>query len=152
MSGLHPIFLQSIIVGRVSHDWPCSLNVHNLFVGSPLVSMLISNIQVDILHPLASVEWQECREVPVCIGRAQAVWLKDKVCLGGGTVSGSKRDEARLYVLQVELWNQHLPILVAVTTDPLWPSITSCYPTIWGWRLCCYGNCYQCRMCTSRAV
>ena len=60
--------------------------------------MLISNIQVDILHPLASVEWQECREVPVCIGRAQAVWLKNKVYLGGGTVSGSKRDEARLYV------------------------------------------------------
>ena len=59
---------------------------------------IYSNIQVDILHPLASVKWQECREVPECIGRAQAVWLKDKVYLGGGTVSGSKRDEARLYI------------------------------------------------------
>ena len=61
-------------------------------------SYVYFNIQVDILQPLASAKWQECREVPVCIGRAQAVWLKDKVYLGGGTVSGSKRDEARLYI------------------------------------------------------
>lgn len=44
------------------------------------------------------MEWQKCREVPVDIGRAQAVWLKDKVYVGGATVSGNKRDEARLYV------------------------------------------------------
>ena len=69
------------------HEW----SAPDLFT----IIMLISNIQVDILHPLASVEWQECREVPVCIGRAQAVW---QVYLGGGTVSGNKRDEARLYI------------------------------------------------------
>jgi hypothetical protein len=69
--------------------------------------MLIFNIQVDILHPLASVKWQECREVPVYIGRAQAVWRKDKVYVGGATVSGSKRDEARLYVytLATDTWD-----------------------------------------------
>ena len=74
------------------HEW----SAPDLFIINYYVDLY--NIQVDILHPLASVEWQECRKVPVCIGRAQAVWLKDKVYLGGGTVSGSKRDEARLYV------------------------------------------------------
>ena len=31
-------------------------------------------------------------------GTAQAVWLKDKVYVGGGARSGNRRDEARLYI------------------------------------------------------
>ena len=60
--------------------------------------MSVINIQVAVLHPLASVKWQECREVPVDIGRSQVAWLKDKVYVGGATVYGNIRDEARLYV------------------------------------------------------
>ena len=29
---------------------------------------------------------------------AQAVWLGDKLCVGGGETSGSERDHARLYI------------------------------------------------------
>ena len=54
--------------------------------------------QVDILHPLASLEWRQCRRLPVDVGDARAVWLKDKVYVGGGATSGSLRDHARLYV------------------------------------------------------
>ena len=56
--------------------------------------------QVDILHPLASLEWRKCSEPPVDVGTggAQAVWLKDKVYIGGGGTTRSRRDEARLYV------------------------------------------------------
>ena len=45
--------------------------------------------------------------MPVDIGRAQAVWLKDKVYVGGATVSGNKRDEARLYVYTpaTDMWD-----------------------------------------------
>ena len=57
-------------------------------------------MQVDILHPLASLEWTQCRGPPVNVGDARAVWLKDKVYMyvGGGVTSGSLRDRARLYI------------------------------------------------------
>ena len=56
-------------------------------------------MQVDILHPLALLEWTECRELPVSIENAQAVWLRDKLYVGGGGTSGyNMRDEARLYI------------------------------------------------------
>ena len=55
-------------------------------------------VQVDALHPLASLEWRECREPPVSFGGAKAVWLKDKVYVAGGTAFGSIRNKARLYI------------------------------------------------------
>ena len=60
-------------------------------------------VQVDVLHPLASLEWRECTGPAVDVGNAtcgdaQIVWLKDKVYVGGGWTSGSKRDHARLYI------------------------------------------------------
>ena len=57
-------------------------------------------MQVDILHPLASLEWRECSGPPVDVGvaAAHAVWLKDKVYVGGGVTSGNDRDQARLYI------------------------------------------------------
>ena len=55
---------------------------------------MICLIQIDILNPLISLEWKECREPPVprYVGDAQAVWLKDKVYVGG------QRDASRLYI------------------------------------------------------
>ena len=41
----------------------------------------------DILHPLASLEWRECSRLPVRICNAQAVWLGDKLYVGGGETS-----------------------------------------------------------------
>ena len=54
--------------------------------------------QVDVLHPLASLEWRECKGPPVDVGDAHAVWLKDKVYVGRGGGSGSYRADARLYI------------------------------------------------------
>ena len=56
-------------------------------------------MQVDILHPFASLKWSEYRRLPVGMHHAQAVWLGDKLCVGGGmTSSESNRDDARLYI------------------------------------------------------
>ena len=57
---------------------------------------MVCLVQVDILHPLASLEWRKCREPPVHVDGAQAVWLKDKVYVGGE--SGNKTEGARLYI------------------------------------------------------
>ena len=60
---------------------------------------MVCLVQVDALHPLASLEWRECRGPPVDVGgTAKAVWLKDKVYVGGGVTSGSFRSAARLYI------------------------------------------------------
>ena len=55
-------------------------------------------MQVDILHPLASLKWSECRRQPVGMCDAQAVWLGDRLYVGGGETSRSRRDRARLYI------------------------------------------------------
>jgi hypothetical protein len=57
-------------------------------------------VQVDILHPLASLDWRECSGLPVdVIGDTQAVCLNDKVYVGGGGWTfESTRDAARLYI------------------------------------------------------
>ena len=64
-------------------------------------------VQVDALHPLASLERRGCRGPPVDVSDAQAVWLKDKVYVGGGMTSGSRRDWARLYIYTpaTDTWN-----------------------------------------------
>ena len=54
--------------------------------------------QVDILNPYAQLEWRECRKLPVGMSNAQAVWLGDKLYVGGGGTSGSVQDAARLYI------------------------------------------------------
>jgi hypothetical protein len=59
---------------------------------------MVCLVQVDILHPLASLEWRECRGPPVDISGADAVWLKDKVYVRGGWTLGIKRESARLYI------------------------------------------------------
>ena len=53
--------------------------------------------QIDLLHPFASLEWSECKELPVGMTDAQAVWLEDKIYMGGGDTSG-RRNDARLYI------------------------------------------------------
>ena len=56
-------------------------------------------LQVDILHPYTKLKWRECSELPVRMSDAQAVWLGDKLYVGGGvTMLGSQRNEARLYI------------------------------------------------------
>ena len=54
--------------------------------------------QVDILHPYAKLKWRECWSLPVRMRDAQAVWLGDKLYVGGGATTGSRRDMARLYI------------------------------------------------------
>ena len=59
---------------------------------------MICFVQIDALHPLASLEWRECRESPVHFSSAEAVCLKDKVYVAGGVKFGSLRGDARLYI------------------------------------------------------
>ena len=57
--------------------------------------------QVDILHPSAELEWRECGSLPqdVDMRDAQAVWLGDKLYVGGGwSLKPRGRDKARLYI------------------------------------------------------
>ena len=66
-----------------------------MFIAVPCLSCCM---QVDILHPLASLKWRKCRRLPVDMDDAQAVWLGDKLYVGGGGTSGNYRDFARLYI------------------------------------------------------
>ena len=63
-----------------------------------LCYVIVCLVQVDILHPFASLEWRECRAPPVNVRSAHVVWLKDKVYVGGGVTLGSYRDGTRLYI------------------------------------------------------
>ena len=76
--------------------------------------------RVDILHPFTSLERRECRGPPVGVGEAQAVWLDDKVYVGG-VISGSRRNDARLYIYTptTDIWDTPIDTLVywfALTT------------------------------------
>ena len=51
----------------------------------------------DILHPLATLEWEERPSLPVEMYDAQAVFLDGTLHVGGGITEGSLRDDARLY-------------------------------------------------------
>ena len=72
-------------------------------------------MQVDILNPCAELKWRECTRLPVHMHDAQAVWLWDKLYVGGGVTSGSKRvtvgsnrDAGRLYIYTptIDTWNR----------------------------------------------
>ena len=65
-----------------------------VFIPVPCLSCCM---QVDILHPLASLKWRKCRRLPVGMMNAQAVWLGDKLYVRGG-LTWSRRDDARLYI------------------------------------------------------
>ena len=39
---------------------------------------------INLLHPLVSLEWRECSEMPLGMSDAQAVLLGNKVYVGGG--------------------------------------------------------------------
>ena len=54
----------------------------------------------DILHPYSALaKWTQCKRLPVSDVRdAQAVWLGDRLYLGGGIASKVVRNAARLYI------------------------------------------------------
>ena len=77
-------------------------------------------LQVDILHPFASLEWSECKELPVGMCDAQAVWLEGKIYMGGGDTSGSYRNDARLYIYTpaIDTWD-------TIDTPVYWFALTT---------------------------
>lgn len=54
-------------------------------------------MQVDIFNPFTSLEWKECKQLPVGMYNVQAVLLNDRVYVGGGETPNLK-DDAKLYV------------------------------------------------------
>ena len=102
------------LILKYLHVLYCMVNL-NIFV-------VYTRTQVDILHPLASLEWRECRGPPVQVGGAQAVWLNDKVYVGGGgTTLENYRDEARLYIYTptIDTWD------TPIDTPVYWFAITT---------------------------
>ena len=75
-----------------------------VFIAVPCLSCCM---QIDILHPLASLKWRECRRLPVGIRDAQAVWLGNKLYVGGRVTSGNNREAARLciYTPTTDTWS-----------------------------------------------
>ena len=45
-----------------------------------------------------SLEWEECRELPLGTNYAQAVWIYNKLYVGAMLTEGKRRDHARLYI------------------------------------------------------
>ena len=68
------------------------------FLNTCIIIIYLIAWQVDILHPCAELEWRECGRLPVGMYDAQAVWLGDKLYVGGGWTSGSEGGDARLYI------------------------------------------------------
>ena len=61
--------------------------------------MLCNQATFDVFHPLASLEWQECQQLPAGMKDATAVWHGDNLYVGGGWWTGIiNRDYARLHV------------------------------------------------------
>ena len=73
-------------------------------------------LQVDILHPLTSIHWKECCELPEKVNYAQCVLLKGKIFLGGYISSRVSRDCAKLFVSSTDL-----------TSWTTFPTPTTCY-------------------------
>lgn len=73
--------------------------------------MCTTFLQIDILYPLASesLKWTECSNLPVDMYNAQAVWLKDKLYVGGGqTPKAFVPDDALclyVYTPDKDTWN-----------------------------------------------
>ena len=69
------------------------------------VACFIVLLQVDTLP---SLKWKECSSLPEELRDAQAVWLGDKLYVGGGETSGRQRDDASLYMYTpaTDTWNR----------------------------------------------
>ena len=88
------------------HDCSCPLGDHvHIACGRSACRNLSPCMQVDILHTYTSLEWRDCRRLPVGMHSAQAVWLGDKLYVGGG-ISISSRDDTRLciYTPTTDTW------------------------------------------------
>ena len=64
-------------------------------------------LQVDILHPLVSLDWTECTRLPVGMYRAQCVLLQNTIYLGGGATL-SLESVSSLFISSTDLnsWSQ----------------------------------------------
>ena len=78
----------------------CEVDQATIYATLPLsLKCLFHAMQVDILNPLSSLEWEECNHMPAGIANAQAVLLDDKVYVGGGdSDSNNISDDYKLYV------------------------------------------------------
>lgn len=55
---------------------------------------------MDILHPLVSLKWEECKELRLGTNYAQAIWMNvtRKLYVGAMLTTGTRRDHAKLYI------------------------------------------------------
>ena len=79
-------------------DLTAKFNSYQYFLlyGTVHYAMCISYMQIDILHPLTSLELKMCKTLPVDICQAQAASLDDNIYVGGGCTSSD--NDAMLYV------------------------------------------------------
>lgn len=66
-------------------------------------SLLFHLFQVNILHPLSTLEWHECSSLPTNMLHPQAVVLEDQVYLGGGIARGmGLSEDAFVYIYNIK--------------------------------------------------
>ena len=64
----------------------------------------VSLYQINLLLPLASLEWRECSEMPLGMSDAQAVVLGDKVYIGGGDSTHHSQAVLIIYDYSNDSW------------------------------------------------
>ena len=60
--------------------------------------------RINLLHPLVSLEWKECSEMPLGMSDAQAVVLGDKVYIGGGDSTHHSQAVLLIYDCHDDSW------------------------------------------------
>ena len=61
--------------------------------------------RMNLLHPLKSLEWSECCEMPVSVYEAQAVVLGNKVYIGGGIIYPGSSSRLLVYNFTKDSWD-----------------------------------------------
>ena len=67
--------------------------------------MVVLYLQVDILHPLATLHWEQCPSLPVSISDAQCVFVNNRLYVGSGQKLsfGTEHFNPRIFVFSTNL-------------------------------------------------
>ena len=83
--------------------------IHKHFNWRVFDTTIVPSLQPQLLHPQAKLQWKRCADMPVEMGRPQAVVMGEKIYIGG-TDTGSSVNYNRIfqYDLARDEWS-HLP-------------------------------------------
>lgn len=64
-------------------------------------------LQANILHPLATLQWEECPRLPDCVDYACCVLWNNKVCIGGGYVGSAQPAQLFMSSTTLDSWEAY---------------------------------------------